>query len=199
MNKEKILNHYYNIGGYNKPELIGYMMDIIRKANPLTEVEWKIYYLSNVHNEDYLEQIAKEMKNSIPNKYNITFEDCKNYIYDVMFRRTFQGYNKENQALKILQSKLSPLVKVAPKEWDTMYFIDFYIKSKTEQIIGIQLKPETFYLGKYQNVVDINGKLELFRKNFNALTFILEYKQIPEQSKIIFKNETIIDQIKKLL
>jgi hypothetical protein len=196
MSKEKLLNNYYNIGGYNRPSKIGYMMNIIRKAKPITEDEWKVYYLSNVHDESYLESIALEMKQSIPKKYNINLKECRDYIYDVMFRRTFQGYNRENQALKLLKKHISPDVKEAPKDWDTEYFIDFFIETSNNQIIGIQLKPETFYLGHYQNIVDIKGKMELFRKKFNALTYILKYKHQRDQSKIIFSNPDLIDEIK---
>ena len=51
MASEYILNKYYNQGGYNRPQLSGYVMKMIRELRPLTEAEWQLYYLSNIHDE----------------------------------------------------------------------------------------------------------------------------------------------------
>lgn len=197
MNIERILNNYYNIGGYNNPSRIGYMMKMIRELHPLTEEEWKIWYLENVHNEEYINELSNEMFQAIPYQYDISLDDCKNYIYDVMFRRTFLGYNKENLALKYLQEIVSPNVKESPAIWDTEYFIDFYIEKDSGEIIGIQLKPDTFYLGDYHYVVDIKGKMDTFCKKYNAQAYILEYKTSLSDSNVIeFVNPNIINEIK---
>ena len=96
MTKEQILNKYYNIGSFNAPSRIGYMMNYIRELSPLTEDEWRIWYINNVHDENYIIDIAEEMQHSIPADYNITFGDCHDYVIDVMFHRTFKGYSKGN-------------------------------------------------------------------------------------------------------
>ena len=103
MASESLLNNYYNRGGYNQPSRIGFMMKMIRNLKPLTQEEWEIWYLENVHDEEYLDGLAQEMCDFIPDQYHVSFSECKNYIYDVMFRRTFSGYNRENQALTILR------------------------------------------------------------------------------------------------
>ena len=195
---ESLLNYYYNIGRFNKPERIGFMMNMIRKLHPLTIEEWQLWYFENVHNPEYIDNIVEEFYMSIPSTHNITKDECKNYVYDVMFRRTFNGFNKEKQALKILRETISPYIQEAPKEWDTKYFIDFYLKTSNNGIIGIQLKPETFYLGNYQSVVDIEGKIRSFCNDFNAKAFILKYKQTNQQN-IVFANPNIIEEIKKFL
>ena len=97
MASESLLNNYYNRGGYNQPSRIGFMMKMIRNLKPLTQEEWEIWYLENVHDEEYLDGLAQEMCDFIPDQYHVSFSECKNYIYDVMFRRTFSGYNRENQ------------------------------------------------------------------------------------------------------
>lgn len=197
MSSERILNYYYNIGGFNKPERIGYMMSMIRKLQPITVDEWRVWYLDNVHDEAYIDNIAIEMHRSIPASYSVSVSDCHDYVYDVMFRRTFQGYDKEGLALKYLKSHVSPAVKDAPKEWDTDYFIDFYIPENTEHpLIGIQLKPETFYRGHYQNIVDIEGKMNRFRSDYRALAYVLKYKSVSSSSGIEFTNPDVIIEIK---
>ena len=146
MASEHLLNYYYNIGGFNKPQRIGYMMNMIRRLKPLTMDEWEIWYLENVHDKEYIEDISIEMHESVPAQYGVTLAECRLYVYDVMFRRTFQGYNKEKVALRQLREIVSDKVQDAPKEWDTDYFIDFYIpEEEYHPMIGIQLKPETFY------------------------------------------------------
>ncbi len=199
MASERILNNYYNIGGFNKPTRIGYMMKMIRNLKPLTEEEWKIWYLSNIHNEDYLDNLAFEMQQSIPTQYDVSHGDCLDYIYDVMFRRTFLGYNKEKQALAILRDIISPHVKEAPEKWDTEYFIDFYVYGKNGELIGIQLKPETFYIGHYQCKVDIRGKMQAFCREQNAVAYVLKYAVNSENDRIIFSNGEVIDEIKGYL
>ncbi len=199
MINEGILNNFYNRGGFNQPSRIGYMMKMIRELKPLTEEEWRIWYLKNVHNELYLNKLSQEMASTIPDSYNIGFETCKEYIYDVMFRRTFNGYNKEKQALKLLRDAISPTIEEAPEDWDTNYFIDFFLYDKNHCLIGIQLKPDTFYYGHYQNKVDINSKMQAFRKDKNASTFILKYETTSNANTIKFVNPEIVDEIKSML
>ena len=197
---ERIFNNYYNIGGFNKPQVIGYMMKMIRTLKPVTEAEWKLWYLKNVHDEQYLQELALNMYSMmIKDNHNVSMNECLWYIYDVMFRRTFQGYNKEKLALNYLRKVVSPYVQESSAEWDTEYFIDFYIKTSNNKYIGIQLKPETFYTGNYQNVVNIQGKMNAFCKDYNAQAFILKYKRQSQDNEIEIVNSEVIDEIKKAL
>ena len=198
MVSERILNNYYNKGGYNKPQYIGYMMKMIREIKPLTEEEWKIWYLENVHDENYINALANQMYCSIPACYNATETECVAYIYDVMFRRTFQGYNKEKHALRILREVISQNVQEAPEIWDTEYFIDFFVTGRTGNLVGIQLKPETFYRGHYQFVVDIEGKMKRFCQEQNATAYVLIYKASSDD-EITFVDTTVIEDIKRQL
>lgn len=195
---ERILNNYYNRGGFNKPARIGYMMKMIRELRPLTEEEWRIWYLGHVHDEDYLTGLAEEMRRSIPPELHADVGQCRAYIYDVMFRRTFQGYNKEKLALRILRDAVSPQVQEAPEDWDTQYFIDFYVRGPNGRLIGIQLKPETFYRGGYQDLVDIDGKMAAFRRDHDALTYVIVYEPSPG-SGIVFSDPAVIEEIKRRL
>lgn len=196
MATEHVLNEYYNVGHFNSPLLIGYMMKMIRELKPLTLEEWKMWYLENVHDEFFIEQIAMAMCDSIPSDYDVSFEECLDYVCDVMFRRTFQGYNKEHQALNVLRKLISPEVKEAPEDWDTQYFIDFYIQNKDGHLIGIQLKPETFYYGSYYNVVNIDGKMAAFRVEYDADIFVLRYSGKNEDT-IEFVNPDVIEEIRE--
>ena len=195
---ERILNNYYNIGKFNHPSRIGYMMKMIRELKPLTQDEWRLWYYNNVHDEQYVKDIASEMHSTIPVDYCITIDDCLVYVEDVMFRRTFNGYNKEKLSLKLLREYISPDVKESPADWDTKYFIDFYLETH-KALIGIQLKPDTFYRGNYQYKVDIHGKMKAFERAYNALSFILLYQQHSSQDGIVFANPEVLDEIKSFV
>ena len=194
---ERQLNYYFNKGKFNHPKEIGYVMNEIRKCAPVTLNEWRKYYLQYVRENSILEKLATRMYESIEIQFRFeTYRnECLNYIHDVIFRRTFIGYNKENIALKILNGILGNKVELSPKEWDGEYFIDFVIK---DPLIGIQLKPETFYQGKYNIIVNIDEKLKKFERDFKAKTFILIYLKGDDNGiKII--NQGIIDEIKTFI
>lgn len=197
MASESTLNNYYNVGGFNRPDRIGYMMRMIRELKPLTVEEWRIWYLENVHDEAFLDCLANEMAASIPERFGVTPGECLAYINDVMFRRTFLGYNKEKAALTILRRLISPNVQEAPADWDTLYFIDFYLQTASGRLIGIQLKPDTFYHGRYQYVVDIRGKMNAFCQQYNADAFVLTYSTSDgKRDGIAFANPEVIEEIK---
>ena len=194
---ERILNQYFNKGKFNYPSEIGYVMNSIRECKPLTQEEWEMFYLENVRPLKHLQSLSMRMYTTIPTSLSISADECLDYIKDAIFRRTFEGYNKENEALKILRMEITSDVMESPKEWDGEYFIDFYLYSKKGTLIGIQLKPETFYLGRYYRKVDINGKLSKFRKDYDAKTFVLMYRK-GDRNQIILVNAEEIDKINRL-
>lgn len=193
---ERELNSFFNIGKFNHPVEIGYVMNEIRKAKPVTINEWRFYYYDNVRSETQLHDIAVRMYNSIDEckRNNYSVKICLNYIKDVIFRRTFEGYNKENEALKVLNSLLNAEVLLSPKEWDGEYFIDFVIR---KPLIGIQLKPATFYQGGYDRVVKIDNKLKEFESTYNAKTFVLVYEK--NDNSLQITNTEVLSEILNLI
>ena len=128
---EKELNYCYsNKGNWGYASVCGYLMDMIRNLKPKTCEEWQNWYLANVHNDACITKWATEMyflisKDNNFNSKGISFDECKEYFYSVMFDRTFNGYIKEQQALELLLNEVSPNIQESPKEWDVKYFIDF--------------------------------------------------------------------------
>lgn len=199
MSREWILNKYYNMGGYNLPCRIGYMMKMIRELRPITIDEWQIWYLNNVHPIEYIEELASDMNDSIPSCYNSSFEECFEYICNVMFKRTFDGFNKEKIALRFLRKHISQNVFEAPEDWDTLYFIDFYFHSFDGKLIGIQLKPKSFFAGGYNRVVNIEGKMKKFREEFNAETYILIYSnKMAEEYELEVEDPVLLSSLHNL-
>lgn len=172
---ESILNKYYNMGGYNDPKKIGYLISTMNTVNPHSVEEWKDWYLKHVYDEDYLIQFVIHMYFSIPGEYNIGPDEVKDYIYDVMFRRTFNGSRFERETLSLLQSEIDPNLRHASKEWDTNYGIDFYVNDVKSKPIGIQLKPISFYNGNMGEITSVKKKIQNFCNNYDTRAMIIYY------------------------
>lgn len=197
---EAVLNHYYNLGKFNHPRRIGYVMKMIRELKPVTMMEWMQWYFANQHDFAYLYNLSIDFWRSIPASYGIEFREALAYVGDVMFERTFAGYNKEETALHILQATINPSIQESPADWDNLYFIDFYYWNNKGQLVGIQLKPESFKKSHCENFVAIDQKMQRFRKQFNAQTFVLYYKQGYEFQTVdqFFANPEMVDLMKQV-
>jgi hypothetical protein len=125
---------------------------------PRTLEEWERYYFEKVRPtqkmladtmEEHLNEIGRRLYVKISEQLRaeieaITEEDCIQYVYEVVIKRTFEGYLREKKTVyeqleTLLQVKMEP----APDEWDRKYNIDFYIKVG-ERYIGIQIKPVSY-------------------------------------------------------
>lgn len=174
-------------------------MDMIRNLSPLTQREWQNWYLSNIHDKAYLHDIAISMRTNIPASENITLKACEDYIYDVMFRRTFEGFNKEKKMLKYLQNNVSPKIKESPAEWDARYFVDFYFEENDGTIIGIQLKPESFSKGKYETMADMERKVNDFKRDYGGEVVIIEYGKDFGGNGLVISDMDPVNRLKKLI
>ncbi len=156
--KEWILNIAFNRWQYNRPRYVGKLSESIRECAPRTLEEWERYYFEKVRPtqkmladtmEEHLNEIGRRLYVKISEQLRaeieaITEEDCIQYVYEVVIKRTFEGYLREKKTVyeqleTLLQVKMEP----APDEWDRKYNIDFYIKVG-ERYIGIQIKPVSY-------------------------------------------------------
>lgn len=199
---EKILNKCYNLSALNRPARIGYIMSMIRDVKPLTAREWREWYINNVHSENEITALGKELYWSVLENYpgaDISMEDCVSYVNDVMFRRTFNGYNKEQTTLSVLRALISPSVQEAPAGWDTAYFIDFFFRTSNGQMVGIQLKPSTYITGKHYND-DCNAmeRLRRFHDKFGARVWVLVYDASDSSDGITFTNPGALEKMRSI-
>lgn len=156
--KEWVLNMAFNRWQFNRPRYVGKLSEAIRACVPKTLDDWKTYYFSQVKPEgelfgetmeEHLKEVGRRLYAKISEQLHaevssIEEEDCIQYVYDVVLRRTFDGYLTEKQTVydqleRLLNVKLEP----APNEWDRKYNVDFYIHVGKASI-GIQIKPTTY-------------------------------------------------------
>ncbi len=201
MAKEWILNSAMNRFQLNFKRNVGATSESIRKCSPKTLEDWRNYYFENVRSKEQIEELGKKLYIKITEVIQseveeITEEDCKNYMLQLVIDRTFDGYMTEintiyGQLQKILDVKIEP----APDEWDRIFNIDFFIKIG-EKYIGLQIKPvntgiqlpEIFKEYALQKETHIK-----FTEIFGGKVFYLFSTKIGDKKQIA--NKEIIDQI----
>jgi len=146
MKKEWILNQANMRWGLTKKKKVGPVAELIRKCEPKTIAQWKQFYLSKVHPEEYLEELGKQLFIKVSDVCkaeieNITENDCIQFIHNLVINRTFDGYQTE---IKTIYGQLQKILKIniepASDEWDRKYNVDYFIKIK-DKYIGLQIKP----------------------------------------------------------
>lgn len=106
--KEAILNYTVNRWGRNKKRYVGATSESIRKCKPKTLQEWKDYYYKNIKPEGYIEELGKfvyrMLRGVVRNEGlfdksaidSITEQDCIDYMKNLVTKRVFDGYMREN-------------------------------------------------------------------------------------------------------
>ncbi len=201
MAKEWILNQSMNRWGLNKKNSVGPVSELIRKCAPKKLEDWESYYYEKVHPRPYLEELGRKLYVKITEviQYEVaevTEEDCKNYIKDVVINRTFDGYQTEIQTIYgQLQGILGMPIRPAPDDWDRLYNVDFFIEVN-DKYIGIQIKPitfeHTFENYKWQEMQETTHLK--FQKKFGGRVFIVFSVKVGDKKTI--KNIEVIEEIK---
>lgn len=146
MAKEWILNSATNRFQLNYKRNVGAVAEEIRKCAPKTLKEWEDYYFKNVKPKEHLRELGRKLYVKITEVLaseieQITERDCINYIFDLVIKRTFDGYITEKKTIYgQLQDILKVKIEPAPDEWDRLFNVDFFIKIN-KRYIGLQIKP----------------------------------------------------------
>jgi len=202
MAKEWILNSAMNRFQLNFKRNVGAVSEEIRKCNPKTLKNWEDYYFSNVRSKEHIEELGKKLYIKVTEVIaleveNITEEDCIEFMYNMVTKRTFDGYMTEiktiyGQLQEILNIKIEP----APDKWDRGYNVDFFIKVN-DKYIGLQIKPVSGVSHIPEIYKEHSLQLETHKKfteKFGGKVFyILSIKE--GQKKKIYNTE-VIDEIK---
>lgn len=146
MAKEWILNSATHRFQLNFKRNVGAVSEEIRKCEPKSLEEWEAYYFNNVYPREHLIDLGKKLYVKVTEALaaeidRITEQDCIDYIYNLVIKRTFDGYITERKTIyEQLQDILNVKIEPAPDKWDRLYNVDFYIKIN-DKYIGIQIKP----------------------------------------------------------
>lgn len=203
MAKEWILNSVMNRFQLNFKRNVGATSESIRKCSPKTIDEWREYYFTHVRSKEHIEELGKKLYTKITEVVqsevaDVSEDDCKNYMIQLVIDRTFDGYTTEIQTIYgQLQNILGVQIEVAPDEWDRLFNVDFYIKLG-EKYIGLQIKPintgiqfpEIFK--EYSIQAETHAK---FTEVFGGKVFYLFSAKVGDKKEI--QNKEVIDEIIK--
>lgn len=226
--QERVLNWSTHTYQLTRPNKVGQVMDIIRTCSPMSYNEWVKYYFEYAKtkgsNTSPSRRISEEDLNELGNRLyskiteivipewtaafnSITLQDCKDYIYNVVIDRTYDGYMTEKSVIyDNLASKFPDVnFKESDPELDHAGDIDF-IGIVGEKAIGIKVLPVAFGLQikPVSNATPILGvnlsermqhNFDRFSEQYFGKVFIV-YSQ-KEGNKKIIKNTDVIDQIRE--
>ena len=220
MAKEWVLNIALNRWQYNRPKYVGKVSEEIRKCQPKSLEDWKKYYYENVQPpkyvemkksvptltmEEYLDYLGVELCKKIHEVLKkeveeISEEDCKDYIKQLVLDKTYEGYITEKKTVyEYLEEEIGVKLKPAPDEWDRKYNIDFYIDAQ-KGYIGIQIEPITYkQTPQIHNWLDwLKRSHSKFEKEVGGKVFVVFSVKDEKGRKIVY-NKEVIQEIKQAL
>ncbi|MFA5646419.1 MAG: MjaI family restriction endonuclease [Candidatus Ratteibacteria bacterium] len=202
MAKEWILNSATNRFQLNFKRNVGAVSNEIRKCAPKTLKDWEGYYFNNVKPKEHILELGKRLYVKITEVISseveaITEEDCIDYIFDLVIKRTFDGYMTERSTIYgQLQEILGKRIEPAPDEWDRLFNVDFFIEVNGKYI-GLQIKPA----GGVSHISEIFKERQVqekthrkFTEKFGGKVFYVISMKEGDKKKI--HNIEVIDDIK---
>lgn len=202
MAKEWILNSATNRFQLNFKRNVGAVSKEIRKCAPKTLKDWEGYYFSSVKPKEHIIELGKKLYVKITEVISsevaaITEEDCIDYIFDLVIKRTFDGYMTERRTIYgQLQEILGKKIEPAPDDWDRLFNVDFFIEVNGKYI-GLQIKPAggVSHISEIFKERQIQEKThEKFTEKFGGKVFYVISLKEGDKKKI--HNIEVIDEIK---
>jgi len=219
---ESILNKTAVDHQLTRPSNVGPTIELLYHFNPKSINEWEeIFYKHSVQkkkngkgirvDEKYLEQVGDKLFQLLNEKIyplileaknELTSEDCRNFIKDVVIRRSFEGYLAEKDVVDQINIALDGDIDFNKDPELEPINIDAYGQSrKTGKLIGVSVKPLSYKkqdsFGKDES---LKKSWESWEKKNNSKIFIVYYsKKKDGQKKVIEDKDLLIDEIQKFL
>ena len=208
---ETLLNYGLNRWGLNKAYSVGALSELIRSCAPNEYKEWEEFYFTkgkqkkkngiNITRE-YITGLGQTLYIKLSEVVQselaaITEEECIEYAYNLVLRRTYDGYRTEIETIYgQLESAVERKIEPAPDNWDRAYSVDFFIQVK-DKFIGIQIKPIASgqALNQYQWIEMHMVNHQKFEREFGGKVFFV-YSTKSTAGKKKIHNIEVIDQIR---
>jgi hypothetical protein len=181
MASEWVLNQLLNRFQLNRKKRVGAVVEMIHEVRPTTLEEWEAAYKARALDDAELDALGDELytKREVLEAEiaAMTREACRDYVRDVIFRRTFEGYMAERDLVAAeLERFLKVSVTHAPDEWDRGYGVDL-ILGVTGRPMGIQVKPASFSTGSdaYQREAQLALAHRRFLADMNGTVTTIVY------------------------
>jgi hypothetical protein len=202
MPKEWILNYIFNRFQLGFQRNVGPLAIEIRNCKPKTLEEWERHYFKNVRSRKHLMELGERLWEKISTVAkreieSITHDDCINYVFDVVIRRTFEGYQREMEIIKSFLEEATGLTfHPSPNKLERLN-VDYYA-IVNGYLIGVQVKPLTFSQSRLVEQIKrmILEPHKTFQKKYGGNVFVVIALGRKEQVEIVDKDE-LINQVRK--
>jgi len=209
--RESLLNYAANRWGLNKITSVDRVAYLIRQCAPENFEEWENYYFENARQQkkdgeritkEYIEKLGerllRELIEAVKFELDAIGEDeCKDYMYNLVLNRTYEGYLSEVQVIYgELEEALNVKIKQAPDEWDRTYTVDYFIEVNGKYI-GLQIKPIEAGVAlddyKWINIQKVTH--EKFTEKYGGNVFFVF--SVKQGDKKVIHNKEVIAEIRK--
>ena len=211
---ETLLNYALNRWGLNKAYSVGALSELIRECAPDHYEEWEDYYFTKGKQKkkdgikitrEYITSLGQtlyiKLTEIVQNELeSISEEECIEYAYNLVLRRTYDGYRTEIETIYgQLEGAIGMKIEPAPDNWDRTYSVDFFIKVNNSYI-GIQIKPIASgqALNQYQWIEMHRANHERFENEFGGKVFFVYSTKGTSGKKKIYNIDVIEAIIKEI-
>lgn len=208
--RETLLNYGMNRWGLNKAHSVGSTSELIRTCAPSRYEEWEQFYFSQAKQKkkngllitrEYIASLGQTLYIKLSEVVQheleqITEEECIDYAYNLVLKRTYEGYKTEIETIYgQLEGAIDQKIEPAPDNWDRTYSVDFFVKINNKHL-GIQIKPikSGLSLNQYQWIEMHRKNHERFEKDFGGKVFFVFSIKSSSGTKKIYNTE-VIEQI----
>ncbi|MEO6883261.1 MAG: MjaI family restriction endonuclease [Bacteroidia bacterium] len=208
---ETLLNYGLNRWGLNKAYSVGALSELIRSCAPKEFKEWEEFYFTKGSQKkkdgikitrEYITGLGQTLYIKLTEVVqkelaSITEDECIEYAYNLVLRRTYDGYRTEIETIYgQLEGAVERKIEPAPDNWDRAYSVDFFIKIE-KKFIGIQIKPIASgqALNQFQWIEMHRKNHEKFENEFGGKVFFVYSIKAGTGKKKIF-NVEVIEEIR---
>jgi hypothetical protein len=191
---------------------------MLYQYNPKSIKEWtEVFYNNSVQkkkdgtgkrvDEKYLDLVGDELFRLLNEKIfplimqakeELTIEDCRDFIKDVVIRRSYEGFIAEKDVVSQVEIEFDgDIVFEKDAEMESINIDAFGKSLKYNKIIGLSIKPISFKKQDgFSKDESLKKSWEKWERDNNSKIFIVYYTEKKEgQKKIIKDKEELITQI----
>jgi len=192
--KEKVLNYATQTYQLSRPNKVGTVMALIRECQPKSFEEWEKWYFENANTDsktpskitkESLEELGERLYVKIKEIvipewteafYQLTLQDCVDYIFNLTINRTYDGFIREKSVIEDNLAKEFPNIRFeeSDPELDHAGDID-YLGWVGKKAFGIQIKPVTAKanFGNYSATERMKASFTDFTNRFGGHVFVV--------------------------
>jgi hypothetical protein len=181
MASEWVLNQLLNRFQLNRKKRVGAVVEMIHDVRPTSLAEWEQAYKERALDDTELDALGDELfeKRGVLEAEiaAMTRGACRDYVRDVIFRRTWEGYMAERDLVSVeLERMLQVSITHAPDEWDRGYGVDLIV-GVTGRPMGVQVKPASFANGadSYGREAQLRAAHDRFLADMNGTVTTIVY------------------------